>query len=589
MLRARQSAKRAASTHSSRLSPPSRNHYQVVNSTSIYAGNQAALRRLSRTNPRLQCKLQVGSVNDPLEAEAHRTADHVLHMPDPAGSADGPSTQLAADTVQRKCASCEEEEPESVHRKSAARSYDGVDAPPIVHETLASPGQPLGADARTFFEPRFGKSLGHVRVHADARASDSAAAIGARAYAVGEHIVFGAGGYAPSSDAGRQLMAHELTHVLQQSGAPSVRRACGPQAIGRPMGCEAGDHIFTDGPTFRFNINCDEWADGAEGGLRGFAKTLPATSNIQIDGYASIEGPEAFNTNLSCARILKTKALLLKLGVAESRMTRLIDHGATAGKVADRRSVVITIINAPAPPKTVTPEPDPIKPDPKKPEPPVPDPTPTASETPDEHPRLVIQVPFTPISVQLPIGGPGGVGAHFPAGQRNTSLDSLYQPNLAAGLNYVFQPNDIGFQLGGFVQFGGNVAAHIGHARPLSFSGHRTDFGGLNVQGYLQPAYVFFKKGKYQVSFLLQPGVGRTFDSPVPNENGVTYTIQGGFQVTKDIEPNRWQFFGTILGGVNKTKLDGLPADQQWQDSQGFIGISIGIQPLATVLDYPNK
>jgi hypothetical protein len=86
-------------------------------------------------------------------------------------------------------------------------------------------GQPLPSTLRAFFEPRLGRGLGHVRIHADADADASAQALGAHAYTVGRDIVFAAGKYAPDSSAGRHLLAHELTHVMQQdvgAAPPSI-------------------------------------------------------------------------------------------------------------------------------------------------------------------------------------------------------------------------------------------------------------------------------------------------------------------------------------------------------------------------------
>jgi len=94
--------------------------------------------------------------------------------------------------------------------------------PPIVHEVLRSPGQSLDAETRAFMEPRFGHEFSRVRVHTDAKAADSARALNALAYTVGRDIVFGAGHYAPDKSEGRGLVAHELAHVLQQSGAHST-------------------------------------------------------------------------------------------------------------------------------------------------------------------------------------------------------------------------------------------------------------------------------------------------------------------------------------------------------------------------------
>ncbi|WP_395822378.1 DUF4157 domain-containing protein [Archangium minus] len=91
--------------------------------------------------------------------------------------------------------------------------------PSIVHEVLRSPGQRLDEGTRTFMGERLGHDFSQVRVHADTRASESARAIGARAYTVGRDIVFDAPSYLPSTEAGRRLLAHELTHVLQQEGA----------------------------------------------------------------------------------------------------------------------------------------------------------------------------------------------------------------------------------------------------------------------------------------------------------------------------------------------------------------------------------
>ncbi len=95
-----------------------------------------------------------------------------------------------------------------------------VVAPPIVHEALRSPGQPLDADTRAFIEPRLGHDFSRVRVHSDAKSAESARAVGARAYTVGAEIVFGSGQYAPGSRAGTWLLVHELAHVAQQQGLP---------------------------------------------------------------------------------------------------------------------------------------------------------------------------------------------------------------------------------------------------------------------------------------------------------------------------------------------------------------------------------
>src|SRR5205085_3153068 len=69
---------------------------------------------------------------------------------------------------------------------------------------------------RTFMEPRFGHDFSRVRVHADGRAAESARSVNALAYTVGEDLVFGAGQYAPGTSAGKRLLAHELSHVVQQ-------------------------------------------------------------------------------------------------------------------------------------------------------------------------------------------------------------------------------------------------------------------------------------------------------------------------------------------------------------------------------------
>jgi hypothetical protein len=106
---------------------------------------------------------------------------------------------------------------------SAAAPADA--APQVVHRVLGSAGQALDPSTRSFMEPRFGHSFADVRVHADGRAAESAAAVGARAYAVGRDVVFSAGAYAPASAAGRKLIAHELAHVVQQSGSASTTRS----------------------------------------------------------------------------------------------------------------------------------------------------------------------------------------------------------------------------------------------------------------------------------------------------------------------------------------------------------------------------
>jgi hypothetical protein len=186
--------------------------------TGVQSSNQAVLRRLAATAQPMQCKLQAGSVNDPLEAEADRVADRVMRMPDPEVA-----IRTAAPQISRKCAGCEEEEEGKLQRKPAAGARSAGDAPPLVHEVLRSPGRSLDPGTRAFMEPRFGADFGEVRVHDGAQATESAKSVNALAYTVGNNVVFNRNQYQPGSIAGQRLLAHELTHVVQQSGEGALR------------------------------------------------------------------------------------------------------------------------------------------------------------------------------------------------------------------------------------------------------------------------------------------------------------------------------------------------------------------------------
>ncbi len=151
----------------------------------------------------LQCKLTIGSVNDPLETEADAMADRVMRMPE-------------APLVQRKCVGCDEED-KHLQRKPLAPVSESSVSDNFV-SSLGS-GQPLDRATLDYFEPRFGADFSAVRLHADNRAAESAGSINARAYTLGNNVVFGAEEYQPQTIQGKRLLAHELTHVVQQGRA----------------------------------------------------------------------------------------------------------------------------------------------------------------------------------------------------------------------------------------------------------------------------------------------------------------------------------------------------------------------------------
>jgi hypothetical protein len=118
------------------------------------------------------------------------------------------------------------------HGQDGHGTEDGhATAPPVVNDVLSSPGTALDPATRAYFEPRFGHDFSRVRVHTDVRAAQSAAAVNAHAYTLGSHVAFGTGQYSPGTERGRGLLAHELTHVVQQSAAanpPSADIRVGP-------------------------------------------------------------------------------------------------------------------------------------------------------------------------------------------------------------------------------------------------------------------------------------------------------------------------------------------------------------------------
>jgi len=174
---------------------------------------------------RLQAKLSVSQPGDSDEREADRLADAVLSRPVAAPKA---GCAACAGQVQRKCAKCEDEEREQkLQRKvgpaTTGHGHAGPAGSAGARDLGLGGGRALPADVRGFFEPRFGHDFGRVRIHTDAGAAEATRTLSARAFTVGSDVAFAPGEYQPRSHAGRRLLAHELAHVIQQSGSEPAR------------------------------------------------------------------------------------------------------------------------------------------------------------------------------------------------------------------------------------------------------------------------------------------------------------------------------------------------------------------------------
>jgi hypothetical protein len=169
-------------------------------------------RAVRKTNASLSplghARLLVGRSDHPLERDADRIANRIVHSPASAVPASHASShQLGNDPAHQM----------------KERGAEGVlsQAPPLVSEVLRTPGHSLDPATRAFFESRLGHDFSRVRIHADGVAASAAQSVGANAFTLGSHIVFGSGRYAPVSESGQRLLAHELVHVMQQGGDPS--------------------------------------------------------------------------------------------------------------------------------------------------------------------------------------------------------------------------------------------------------------------------------------------------------------------------------------------------------------------------------
>jgi hypothetical protein len=242
-------------------------------------GNQQ-LKMLLRTR-RLQAKLTVSDPHDVYEQEADRVADQVMRMPDAA-----PMASLTTSRVQRMCRDGDE----LLRSVSDMRSVPSIDAA-TEHtiRSLSGQGSPLPESVRAFMEPRFNADFSAVRMHTDGTAGKLAETVGAQAFTIGPNVVFGAGRYAPHTDSGKRLLAHELTHVVQQNGgSASPAAAPGPAAPHASMIQRAVSLNMSDirhNLTYRF----EDWAITDADARQVLEWLQPLSENDMQDTVAAME------------------------------------------------------------------------------------------------------------------------------------------------------------------------------------------------------------------------------------------------------------------------------------------------------------
>lgn len=277
----------------------------------------------------LQTKLTIGEPSDVYEQEADRIADQVMAAPAHHALIG------ALPHIQRL----------------SEHSNGQMDATPAsVERVLGSSGRPLETALRQDMEQRFGHDFSRVRVHTDAAAAQSARDVNAHAYTVGQDIVFGAGRFAPGTHQGQWLIAHELSHTLQQRDRVSLRKGC-DTVIQRFVACEDPEDCparepgeigrsrsepmelfeITSGGIGLLISNFSVGASSIRGDLttnarwNTFVGEMAVNPNItwEIFGFTDCQGDETLNTNLRVNR-----ATTLYLALPTSAMAQVESYGA---------------------------------------------------------------------------------------------------------------------------------------------------------------------------------------------------------------------------------------------------------------------
>ncbi|MDI3320553.1 eCIS core domain-containing protein [Pinibacter soli] len=308
----------------------------------------------------VQPKLTIGAVDDHYEREANATADKVMRMADH----DIVSPKPAPVNIQRKCAACEEEdklqrkekeddgilmtkpimdfplqrkcahcEEEEKHLQRKKMTSASPEISSSVNDVLQSTGQSLDPATQTFMESRFGYDFSRVQIHNDSMAHRSSSDINAYAYTHGSHIVFGTGQYQPQTQSGKHLLAHELTHVVQQGSAgtiagtinrkegddakrPLTRYEEIEQSIDTPGEYEAIAHPFGIS-LYNFAINRYYLKNEHRAALKKLSKLLQSSKSnaltLYIVGNTDSTGSPAINDPLSVHRAASVRNFLKDL------------------------------------------------------------------------------------------------------------------------------------------------------------------------------------------------------------------------------------------------------------------------------------
>ena len=297
-------------------------------------------------NGMLQTKLTIGQPNDKYEKEADEMADKVVQ-------------RLADPSIQTKCAECEKEDEKKLQKKSESSSTPTA-SPQIESSLNASKGSgnPLPANTKTQFENSFGADFSNVRLHTDNKAAEMNEDLNAQAFTHGSNIYFNNGKYNPDSSGGKHLLAHELTHVVQQGGSikPEIQRL-GDLTKVPPMPCDVANSSSagTQAMTTLFATSGSTLTVDQKNDIAIFVSSWQAsggTDTLRVDGYASTSGSDEFNWKLSCDRAMAV-ANELQLDGVPNNMIEIFAQGETNefGASANNQRADITLIAAPPPPQ----------------------------------------------------------------------------------------------------------------------------------------------------------------------------------------------------------------------------------------------